>query len=73
MTAQEMESAVDMDELHKEMYSEPDTMLEELWEIKRQIYEEIKDMTPEELSQYNREAIEWYDQWRAAHKSQPAS
>ena len=32
----------------------PDTILDEIHEIRRQIYEETKDMTPEELSEYYR-------------------
>jgi len=32
----------------------PDTILDEIHEIRRQIYEEIKDMTPEERSEYFR-------------------
>ena len=32
----------------------PDTILDEIHEIRRQIYEETKDMTPEEVSEYYR-------------------
>ena len=34
--------------------SEPDTILDEIHEIRRKIYEEVKDMTPEEVSEYYR-------------------
>ena len=33
----------------------PDTILDEIHEIRRQIYEETKDMTPEEHSEYYRQ------------------
>jgi len=32
----------------------PDTILDEIHEIRRRIYEETKNMTPEELSEYYR-------------------
>jgi len=36
----------------------PDTILDEIHEIRRQIYEEIKDMTPEEHIEYFRKITE---------------
>jgi len=37
---------------------ESDTILDEIHEIRRQIYEEIKDMTPEEQVEYFRKDTE---------------
>jgi len=48
-----------------------DTILDEIHEIRRQIYEEIKNMTPEEVSEYYRKAtrpiIEEYGMKLASH------
>jgi len=38
--------------------SKPDTILDEIHEIRRQIYEEIKDMTPEEIREFYRKDTE---------------
>jgi len=38
--------------------SEPDTILDEIHEIRRQIYKEIKDLTPDEMVEYFRRETE---------------